>query len=60
MTGILLRICGQMLGFGLALSAFALWLMPGAAEGLSLGRLMASLGLLLTGVSAVLLCEDRR
>ncbi|WP_343502412.1 hypothetical protein [Alloyangia pacifica] len=59
-TAQLLRLGGQFVGFALALSAFALWLVPEAEQGLSLGRLLLSLTLLLTGVSAVLLCADRR
>ncbi|MCA0940959.1 hypothetical protein LCM08_05185 [Salipiger pacificus] len=59
-TAHLLRLAGQLVGFALALSAFALWLVPEAEHALSLGRLMLSLLLLLSGVSAVLVCAERR
>ncbi|MCA0996498.1 hypothetical protein [Alloyangia pacifica] len=48
-----LRVLTQMVGFLLALSAFALWLMPEASEGLSLWRLGVSLLLLIVGLCSV-------
>ncbi|MBE9635583.1 hypothetical protein [Salipiger mangrovisoli] len=60
LTGYLLRLFGQMVGFVLALSAFALWLVPEAGAGLSLWRLGLSLALLLTGMTVVLGCAARR
>ncbi len=59
-TGYLLRVFGQLIGFVLAVSAFALWLQPAAGEGLSLGRLGLSLAMLLGGMAAVFGCAGRR
>ncbi|WP_353472408.1 hypothetical protein PVT71_14035 [Salipiger sp. H15] len=60
LRGQLLRVLGQMVGFTLALAAFALWLVPEAGEGLSLARLALSLVLLLGGMASVLGCAERR